>query len=298
MVDVIRTSDDRFLELPDWPYESRYTTVDGFRLARVDEGPHDADEVVVLVHGLPSWGYLYRHVIPPLLAAGHRVIAPDHVGFGRSDKPAERDWYSYDRVVESFTAHLAEIPREAPVTLVVHDWGGPIGLRCAVEHADQVRRLVITNTGLYAPGGRASEAFDAWQGFVRQADALPIGLLFQNSIAREMGEDELAGYEAPFPDAASQAGALALPLLVPTTDEHAAAAAMFAVLQALETWDRPTLCLWGADDPIIPPRVGQRFADSIPGAGELETVSPAMHFLFEDLGAEIGERIARFITEA
>lgn len=303
MVFTVRTPDERFADLPGWPYEPSYAEVGDLRLARVDEGD---GHPVVLVHGEPTWGYLWRKVVPPLLDAGLRAVVPDQVGFGRSDKPARREWYTYDRLVESFAGHLDAIALDEPVTLVVHDWGGPVGLRWAVEHADRVARLAILNTGLYrprssderhAPGGRMSEAWQRFHDFVEAATSLPIGQLVRGGTANGLDDEVVAAYEAPFHDEASQSGALALPLLVPTHDDHPSARAMGETLTALGDWEKPVLLLWGADDPIIPPEVGERLAAAIGSAVGVETVSPAAHFLQEDAGDEIGRRLVRFVSE-
>ncbi|MCA1711935.1 MAG: alpha/beta fold hydrolase [Actinobacteria bacterium] len=293
MVFTIRTPAERFADLPAWPYEPRYVEVGGLRLAAVDEGPCEAHPVVLL-HGEPTWGYLWRHVVPPLLDARLRVVVPDQVGFGRSDKPARRDWYSYDRLVEHFTAHLDALDI-GPCTLVVHDWGGPVALRWAVEHTEAVTDLVILNTALYSPGGRASAAFTAFRAFVAAAETLPVAALVQGATLRELADDELHGYEAPFPDEASQAGALALPLLVPTADDDPAAAEMHEVLLALGEWPHPCLVLWGRDDPVLPLRLGERFAQLVANVAQFETVAGS-HFLQEDAGKQVGERIAAFVS--
>jgi haloalkane dehalogenase len=291
MHDAVRTPDERFDDLPGWPYRPRYTEWEGLRLARVDEGE---GRPVVLVHGEPTWGFLWRQIVPPLLDAGVRVVVPDQVGFGRSDKPTDRDWYSYERLTASFAAHLAAVLDDEPVTLVVHDWGGPVGLRWAVENPHRVRDLVILDTGLYRPGGRMSPAWEAFRDHVAASEELPIGQLIQGATTTELTAEVIAGYEAPFPDETFQAGVVALPLLVPTSDDAPAAAAMHRVLQGLEEWERPTLVLWAEDDPILPLRVGERMAAVIPGA-QLRTV-PGSHFLQEDSGPQIGREIAAFTT--
>jgi haloalkane dehalogenase len=298
VVFTVRTPDERFADLPEWPYQRRHVQVDQLRLARVDQVPPagpDRPHPVVLVHGEPTWGYLWRKVLPPLLDAGLRTVVPDQVGFGRSDKPARRDWYSYDRLVDSFAAHLDALDLE-PVTLVVHDWGGIVGLRWAVEHPERVARLVLLNTALWTPGGRHSEAWLRFRRFVERAEELPIGRLIDGAALTDLPDRVLAAYEAPFHEPAAQAGALALPLLVPLSDQDPGARQMHQTGLQLLTWDKPALVLWGADDPILPPVIGERFARDLPGAGELETVRGA-HFLQEDAGHEIGERIARFVGD-
>lgn len=291
---TIRTPDERFAALPDLPFEPRYVEVDGVRLARVDEGH---GHPVVLVHGVPTWSYLWRAVVPSLLDAGLRAIAVDQLGFGRSDKPVDRSWFTYDRLVASFTAHLDALALDEPITLVVHDWGGPVGLRWAMEHPDRVARLVLLDTGVFTGGHRAlSETWQAFRSMVAAADELPIGQLVQLGTSRELTDGEVAAYDAPFPDGAFQAGPLALPLLIPLEDDDPGAAEMIATARALRTFDRSTLVLWGAHDRVLRRADGERLAEAIPGAGDLEVLEGA-HFVQEDAGPAIGRRIARFVLE-
>ncbi|MEX1163518.1 MAG: haloalkane dehalogenase [Nitriliruptor sp.] len=298
MVDVRRRDEDRFVDLPGWEHEPARTEVEvegtSFGLAHVEVGPGEGHPVVLL-HGEPTWGYLYRTVLPGLAAAGLRAIAPDHVGFGRSDVPLDQGWFTYDRVVASFGAHLDAIVGDEPVTLVVHDWGGPIGLRWAVEHPERIARLVVLDTALYAPGGTPTEAWTAFRRLVEGADELPIGWLVAGGTVTELPAEVRAAYDAPFPDAASQAGAKALPLLVPTSDDDPAADAMWRTLQALRGWDHPTLIVWGGDDRILPPKVGERWARDVPGCTGLHVLPGAGHFLQEDAGPRIAELIVEHV---
>jgi haloalkane dehalogenase len=289
MADVFRTPDERFEELPGFPYEPHWHEADGLRLHYVDEGSGDP---VVCFHGEPTWAYLYRHMVPVLTGAGHRVVCPDYPGFGRSDKPTERGWYSYDRHVEYVSALLDALDlREA--TVVVQDWGGPIGLRWAVEHADRVARLVILNTGLFT--GRVSKGFMRWRDFAERNPDLPVGFVLQGATATELPDDVVAAYEAPFPTPESKAGAAQFPLLVPISDEYEGAATMREVADELSKWDKPALVAFSDSDPVFPyPRAGEFFCDLIPGAGEQVRVEGAAHFLQEDRGREIAERVVRF----
>jgi haloalkane dehalogenase len=300
VTEVRRRDESRFAGLPDWPYAAVRTEVDvdgvTLGLAHAETGRDDGHPVV-LVHGEPTWGYLYRHVAPDLAAAGLRVVMPDHVGFGRSDLPTDQDWFTYDRLVASFGAHLDAVVGDEPVTLVVHDWGGPIGLRWAVEHPERVARLVILDTALYAPGGTPSEAWSAFRRMVESSDELPIGWLVAGGSVTELSEEVRAAYDAPFPDAASQTGAKALPLLVPVGDDDPAAPAMWATLQALRDWQHPTLLIWGGDDRILPPRVGERWARDIPGSTGLHVLPHAGHFLQEDQGPRIATLIADHVHD-
>jgi haloalkane dehalogenase len=291
-VGAYRTPDDRFTDLPGFPYEPHYRDADGLRLAHVDEGEGDP---VVFVHGEPTWSFLWRKVMPPVLEAGYRCVAPDHAGFGRSDKPTDLGWYSYDRHAELF-AHLLEHLDLRDATLVVHDWGGPIGLRAAVEQPDRVARIVVMDTGLFTGEQPMSDAWKAFRDFVERTEDLPIGFLVKGACVREMPDEVLAAYEAPFPEPAAKAGARAFPLMLPTSPEMPGAAAGKRVLEALRTDQRPKLHLWADSDPIIPFEVGEKFAAAI-NADPPEKIENASHFLQEDAGEEIGRRIAEWLAD-
>jgi haloalkane dehalogenase len=282
MSDVFRTPDERFDGLPGYPYAPHYVEVDGLRLHHIDEG---SGPTVLCFHGEPDWSYLYRHMLRALVDSGHRVVCPDLVGFGRSDKPTDLDWYTYERHVEHVTRHLAEIEL-ADVTVVVQDWGGPIGLRWAVEHSEQVGRLVVMNTGLFT--GRVSKGFMAWREFAERTPDLPIGMIMQSATTTELGPEVIAGYEAPFPTPESKAAAQRFPLLVPLTAEEPGAGEMGAVQRTLSTWDKPALVAFSDSDPVFPyPRAGEAFTSLLPTAGEQVCIEGAAHFLQEDRGPEI-----------
>jgi haloalkane dehalogenase len=289
MADVFRTPDERFEDLPGYDFAPRWHEVDGLRLHYVDQGSGDP---VVCFHGEPTWAYLYRKMLPALEAAGHRVICPDYPGFGRSDKPTERRWYTYDRHVDHTSAMLGALDlREA--TVVVQDWGGPIGLRWAVENADRVARLVILNTGLFT--GRVSKGFMAWRDFAERNPDLPVGFVLQGATTTDLEPGVVAAYEAPFPNAESKAGAAQFPLIVPISDESAGAAEMRAVADELSRWTKPALVAFSDSDPVFPyPRAGEAFCSLIPGAGEQVRIEGAAHFLQEDQGEEIADLILRF----
>ena len=289
-MDVFRTPDERFEGLPGYDFEPHYSEVDGLRLHYVDEG---SGEPVVCFHGEPTWAYLYRKMLPSLVDGGHRVVCPDYAGFGRSDKPTERGWYTYDRHVELVSALLAGLDlRDA--TVVVQDWGGPIGLRWAMENADRVARLVILNTGLFT--GRVSKGFMQWRNFAERNPDLPVGFVIQGATKTELPQEVVDAYEAPFPTPESKAGAAQFPLIVPTSDEDTGAAEMRAVSDALSRWDKPALVAFSDSDPVFPhPRAGQVFVDLIPGAGEQVTIEGAAHFLQEDRGERIAEEMLRFM---
>jgi haloalkane dehalogenase len=291
VTEAVRTPDERFEGLPDFPFEPRYREVDGLRLCHLDEGEGDP---VVFFHGEPTWSYLWRKVIPPVRDAGHRCIAPDYAGFGRSDKPTDLDWYSYDRHTEIAAGLLADLDlRDA--TAVVHDWGGPIGLRLAVEHPDRIARIVICDTGLFTGEQPMTDAWRQFRDFVERTEDLPISMLVRNATARGMGDEVAAAYDAPFPSPAAKAGARAFPLILPTSPEMPGAAAGKRVLEALRSDERPKLVLWADSDFIIPFEVGERFAAAV-NAPAPERVENASHFLQEDAGEEIGERIAEWLA--
>ena len=289
-MDVFRTPDERFAGLPEYPFAPHWLEVDGLRMHYLDEGEGDP---VLLLHGEPTWSFLWRKLIPPL-AARARVIAPDLIGFGRSDKPTEIGWYSYDRHVASVERLVLELGLER-LTVVVHDWGGPIGLRLAVEHAPRVDRLVILDTGI-AADEPPSETWLRFRAVVREVGgALDIGRLVEAGTAQGLADDVRDAYDAPFPSPESKAGALAFPELAPTEPEHPSTAALSRVRDALVSWDKPALVVWGADDAVLPARVAQLFVDTIPGARGPELIAGASHFLQEDRPADVAARILEFL---
>ncbi len=291
MTDAIRTPDELLEGLPDFPFAPRYRQVGDLRLAHVDEGD---GAPVVMWHGEPTWSFLWRKVLPPVRDAGFRVVCPDLVGFGRSDKPADPGWYSYDRHVELAATLLEDLDlRDA--TFVVHDWGGPIGLRLAVEHPDRVSRLVMMDTGLFDGRQEMGEDWHAFRRFAERTEDLPTGFLVARGVVDELPEDVVAAYDKPFPNAASKAGARAFPALIPLAPDAAGAGAGARVVAALREDDRPKLMLWGAQDPVLPLERGEAFAAAI-GAGPVHPVEGAGHYLQEDRGPEIGATIADWLT--
>jgi haloalkane dehalogenase len=291
-VDVYRTPDEHFAGLPGYAFEPRYVEQDGLRMHYVDEGEGTP---VLMLHGEPTWAYLYRKLIPTIAGAA-RAVAPDYFGFGRSDKPTRIEDYSYDFHCASIERFADELDlRDA--TVVVQDWGGPIGLRLAVERPDRIARLVILNTGIGA--GRApSPEWLRFREFVRRvgADLVP-GQLIRISCVTDPGDDVIDAYNAPFPTPESKAGVLAFPELVPTEVDHPSAPKMLEVRDALTRWERPALVLFSDSDPIFSPAAAERLAARIPGAGPAEIVAGAGHFLQEEAGEEIAERIVRFLAE-
>jgi haloalkane dehalogenase len=290
-MDIFRTPDERFANLPGYDFEPHYADFDGLRMHYLDEG---SGEPIVCFHGEPTWAYLYRKMLPPLVAGGHRVICPDYAGFGRSDKPTERGWYTYDRHVD-LVARVLDTLDLQNATVVVQDWGGPIGLRWAVENTDRVGRLVILNTGLFT--GRVSKGFMAWRDFAERNPDLPVGFVVGGATATDVPDDVVAAYEAPFPNAESKAGAAQFPLIVPVSDEMAGAAEMRAVMDALSRWDKPALVAFSDSDPVFPfPRAGEAFTSLIPTAGEQVKIEGGAHFLQEDRGEQIADEMLRFMA--
>ena len=248
-----------------------------------------------MLHGEPTWSFLYRKMIPEL-SRHARAIAPDYVGFGRSDKPVERDWYTYDNHYRAIEDLALQLDLSA-LTVVVQDWGGPIGLRLATSHPDRIERLVILNTGIFS-GRPPSDAWLQFRDFVRRVGTdLRPGQLVNVSCANRLPEKVVAGYDAPHPTPESKTGVLMFPELVPTDEQHPSAARMQEVRDKLSRWDKPALVLFSDSDPIFSGSTADRFAELIPGAGPPETVNGAGHFLQEDKGEEIAARITGFLKE-
>lgn len=289
-VEVFRTPDERFQNLPGYDFAPNYVDADGLRLHYLDEGPKTGRPIVCF-HGEPSWSYLYRKMIGPFVDAGHRVVVPDYAGFGRSDKPTDRGWYTYDRHSELMNRVLGSLDLQDAI-VVVQDWGGAIGLRWAVENTDRVAALCISNTGLFT--GRVSKGFLAWRAFAEKNPDLPVGFVIQSATATEVPADVIAAYEAPFPNVESKAGAAQFPLLVPTSEDAVGADVMRAVAEQLSRWQKPALVAFSDLDRIFPyPKAGQVFCDLIPTAGEQVKIEGASHFLQEDRG----ERLAAEVLE-
>lgn len=294
---LLRTPDERFADLPDWPFAPRYCTVidgDGtaIRLHYVDEGT-PGGPVVVLLHGEPSWAFLYRKVIAGLAAKGCRVIAPDLVGFGRSDKPASREDYTYERHVAWMSQWLAQLDL-ADVTLFCQDWGGLIGLRLVAAFPEQFAGVVAGNTGL--PTGTGwTEGFKAWLDFSQSVPQMPIGVIVNGGTGRDLGAAEIAAYDAPFPDESYKEGARQFPKLVPVTPEHASVEENKRAWAVLERFDKPFITAFSDGDAVT--RGGEAvFQARVPGAkGQPHVTLHGGHFLQEDSPAEIAEVIQGMI---
>jgi haloalkane dehalogenase len=293
MSEVVRTPEHALEGLPDFPFASHYREVDGLRLAHLDEGD---GEPVVFCHGEPTWSFLWRKVIPPVRDAGFRCIAPDLVGFGRSDKPTDIDFYTYERHCALAGALLEDLDVRG-ATVVVHDWGGPIGLRMAVEHRERIARIVILDTGLFTGHQRMTDAWMKFRDFVANTEDLPVGFLVRGACKIDPGDEVIAAYDAPYPSPASKAGARAFPLMLPLDPDAPGARAGQRVLEQLREDRRPTLMLWADSDPVLPLSVGERFAHAI-GRDAPHTIPDASHFLQEDQGPLIGSLIAEWLTSS
>jgi len=294
---VLRTPEDRFAGLPDFDYEPRYADVGGLRLAYVEAGPPDGPPVLLL-HGEPSWSFLYRKVIPVLAGAGLRAIAPDLIGFGRSDKPAEVAEHSYARHVEWIRAFAFDALGLSGVTLVGQDWGGLIGLRLVAEHPGRFARVVAANTGLPTGDQPMPDVWLRFREVVRTAPALNVSRLVQSGCQTPPPPEVLAAYDAPFPDASYAAAVRAMPELVPATPDNPASAANRAAWRQLSTWDKPFLVAFSDRDPITGP-MAPVLKRAMPGAaGRAHPVlEGAGHFLQEDAGEKLGAIIAAFVSE-
>jgi haloalkane dehalogenase len=294
-VSFLRTPDDRFANLADFPYQPNYIDVDGLRMAYIDEGPRDG-AVILCLHGEPSWSYLYRFMIPKFVAAGYRVIAPDLIGFGRSDKPTERSSYTYRGHVSWMTSFISALSI-SEITLFCQDWGGLIGLRVVGEHPDWFARLVIANTAL-PDSPNMGDGFAMWQAASQAMPFMDCGALLNRAVlARELTEAEMDSYRAPFPDESYMAGARQFPMLVPTTADDPALPANQAAWRVLESFTRPVLTLWAPDD-IVLGKGQAAFVNRIPGAvGQPhQTFSPAGHFLQDDVGPALADAVTSWMT--
>jgi haloalkane dehalogenase len=295
---ILRTPDARFANLPGYSFTPHYCEVasrDGgsLRVHAIDEGPAAADPVL-LMHGEPSWSYLYRKIVPPLVAKGHRAIAPDLIGFGRSDKPSEQSDYTYERHVAWMSEWLKALDLKR-ITLFCQDWGGLIGLRLVAAFPERFARVIVANTGLPIGTG-LTPAFEAWLNFSQSVPMLPVGQILQGGTKRELSAEEVAAYDAPYPDESYKAGARRFPALVPVTPEHASVAENKAAWQVLEKFEKPMLMAFSDSDPVT--KGGERvFLERVPGTkGQKHvTIADGGHFLQEDKPDEIAALIDEFI---
>jgi haloalkane dehalogenase len=292
--EVLRTPDARFRDLPSYPFTPNYVSVDGMRMHFVDEGPRGAPPVLML-HGEPSWSYLYRKMIPPIAAAGLRAVAPDLIGFGRSDKPVSVDAYSYARHV-AWMREFVEAAGLDGITLVCQDWGSLIGLRVAAEMPERFARIVVANGALPTGDGRVPLVFRAWQAWARWTPWLPVGRIVQAGSRTKLSREVRKAYDAPFPGERYKAGARAFPLLVPTRPDDPAREANLRAWRVLERWEKPFLTAYGEHERIT--RGAERpFQRRVPGAvGQPHaTIAGAGHFLQEDRGEELARVVVDFI---
>lgn len=302
-MDTVRTPDDRFTGLPGYGFEPRYTEVprgdgsnDTLRMHHLDEGPADG-EVVLLLHGEPSWSYLYRTMIPVLVEAGLRCIAPDLVGFGRSDKPTARTDYTYARHVEWLRSLLFDNLDLRGVTLVGQDWGGLLGLRLVGEHPDRFARVVAANTFLPTGDSHPGDAFLAWQKFSQEVPEFPTGAIINGGCATDLAPAVIAAYDAPFPDESFKEGARQFPLLVPTAPDDPAAPANRAAWETLSSFTKPFVCAFSDGDPITG-GADRALLERVPGTqGQAHTtIVGGGHFLQEDRGPELAAVVTSFIA--
>ena len=301
-MEALRTPEERFADLPDYPFEPNYAEVrDGeggtLRVHYLDEGPSDAAPVL-LVHGEPSWSYLYRHMVPVLVDAGHRVVVPDLVGFGRSDKPTRQTDYSYARHVAWLSELVFDHLDLRDATFFGQDWGGLLGLRLVAAEPDRFARVVIGNSGLPTGHGPASEAFLRWQRFSQTTPVFPVGDLVGSACTTELSAAVVAAYDAPFPDDTFKAGARIFPSFVPTNPDDPETAPNQAAWRVLEAFQKPFLCAFSDSDPVTAGGDAP-FLAKVPGARGRQhpTIVGAGHFLQEDAGPELAAVIRDFISD-
>ncbi|MEY2470829.1 MAG: haloalkane dehalogenase [Actinomycetota bacterium] len=289
---TLRTPDDCFANLPGYDFAPHYVEVDGLRIHYVDEG---TGPTVLCMHGEPSWSYLYRHMIPVLVDGGCRAVAPDLVGFGKSDKPAERTDYTYAKHVAWMSAWLEAVDL-TDITLVCQDWGALIGLRLAAAYPERFARLVVANGGMPTGDGKTSEAFYNWQKFSQETPVFPVGMIINGGTATDLAPEVVAAYDAPFPEEEYKAGARQFPLLVPTSPDDPEAPANRDAWKVLESFTKPVLTAFSDSDPIT--KGGDRvFQERVPGAKDQPhtTIAGGGHFLQEDNGPELANVVLDFI---
>ena len=300
-MDTLRTPDERFTDLPGYAFEPHYVEIpdgDGgvLRVHHLDEGDRDAP-VVLLLHGEPSWSYLYRHMIPVLVDAGLRAVAPDLVGFGRSDKPTMRTDYTYARHVQWLSAHVFDQLDLQDITLVCQDWGGLLGLRLVAAQPDRFAAVVAANTFLPTGDGKASDAFMAWQKFSQEVPEMPIGRIVDGGCTTALPAEVIAAYDAPFPDERYKEGARQFPLLVPTSATDPEGPANRAAWEVLAGFERPFLCAFGDSDPVTAGNERPLIERIAGAAGQAHTtIVGGAHFLQEDRGPELAQVVVDLIA--
>ncbi len=295
MIDFVRTPESSFERLPNYPFAPHYVDVGGLRMHYVDEGPSDADPVLML-HGEPTWSYLYRHMIPIVAAAGHRVIAPDLIGFGKSDKPTRIADYSYQSHMNWLLSLIEQLDLQN-ITLVCQDWGSLLGLRMAAEQQDRFKAIVVGNGMLPTGEEKVPPAFKLWRGFALNSPWFPIARIVEFGSFRSFSKGERRAYDAPFPSRKFKAGTRAFPALVPTTPDNPATKANKAAWEVLKTWDKPFLTTFSNGDPIM--RGGDKYMqDRIPGTKGLPHITlKGGHFLQEDSGTEFANAVNQLLAD-
>jgi len=291
---ILRTADERFENLPDYDFAAHYCDVDNMRMHYVDEGPANSPPVLLL-HGEPSWSYLYRHMIPPIVSAGLRAVAPDFIGFGKSDKPTAQSDYSYEKHVTWMKSFIEQIDLRN-ITLFCQDWGALIGLRLAAENEERFDRIVLANGTLPTGDQAPPRAFKIWRAFARFSPWFPIGRIIQFGTVADLSSEIVAAYDAPFPGSSYKAGARAFPRLVPTTPDDPAAPANRAAWDALVKWQKPFLTAFSDRDPIMR-GFDKVFLKRVPGARDQPhtTIGNAAHFLQEEKGPQLAKIVIDFI---
>ncbi|MFX0135896.1 MAG: haloalkane dehalogenase [Candidatus Hodarchaeota archaeon] len=291
---LLQTPDERFENLPDFPYKPNYLEVDNIRIHYVDEGPKDA-EVVLLMHGEPSWSFLYRHMIPIFVEAGYRTLAPDLVGFGRSDKPTEQSDHTYRKHVEWMRKWMKLLDLQN-ITLFCQDWGSLIGLRVAIENQERFRRIILSNGGLPTGAQSLPEAFLRWREFSRTATKFDIKRIIQGMTITKLSKDVLRGYDAPFPDDTYKAGARIMPSLVPISKDDPEFEANTNAWEQFQKWEKPFLTAFSDKDPITAGGyiLWQKLVPGAQGQNHT-TIKEASHFVQEDKGPELAKVILEFM---
>jgi haloalkane dehalogenase len=292
----LRTPDERFANLPEYNFQPNYVNFQSLRMHYIDEGEKTAP-VVLMIHGEPSWSYLYRKMIPIIVNAGFRAIAPDLIGFGRSDKPTQTDEYSYQMHVDSIISFISSLDLNN-ITLVCQDWGGLIGLRVVAQEENRFSHIVTANTGLPTGDEKMPEAFFQWQEFSQTVEVFPVGQIIQMGCQSKLSEEVIAAYDAPFPDESYKSGARIFPRLVPTSPDNPATEANRQAWKKLKQWTKPFLTAFSDKDPIT--RGAEKpFQQLVPGAKDQAhtIITKAGHFLQEDKGEELANVVISFIKE-
>jgi haloalkane dehalogenase len=291
---ILRTPDERFKDLPNFPFKPNYEEIDNIRIHYIDEGLKNA-EIILLMHGEPSWSFLYRHMIPILVEAGYRTVVPDLVGFGRSDKPTEQTDHTYRKHVY-WTSKLVEKLKLDNCTLFCQNWGSLIGLRVAIENQKRFRRIVLSNGGLPTGEQRMGEAFLRWREFSKNSPVFDVGRIIQGATTTKLKRDVIKGYNAPFPDDSYKAGARIMPSLVPISTDDPENGPNKQAIEKFRQWEKPFLTAFSDKDPIT--RGGDKFwQKNVPGAkGQNHTiVKDGGHFVQEDKGVELAKIVLDFI---